>query len=187
MTYTLSPGWRHRGIVSCPESFFAASSGISAGYRVGILACRPRLRLFASDRKSSSFASEYRYTQSCVQYALPAVCDFVRPQSDGVQNGTTMLPMYTAAFRQCGKYSRLFYLRNLDMIFPFMQRNAKAEGEPKSLWQASSAPRCLAFAWPEAREAKTSQILPSLGNAAVDGMHRHHACTRCVAERAGSF
>lgn len=187
MTRAMSPGWRHCGIVSCPDFPLLASSGVSAGCRTGILACRPLLRGRSAGRKSSPSPSIYRHAQPCAQTVLRPADAFVCFEQGIVQNTDVMWSVRAALSVQSDVDCTLMYLSNFDTEFPFTQRNAKTEGEPKSLWQASSAPRCLAFAWPVAREGNPSRILSSYGNTAVDGMRGRYVRMRCIAGRTGSF
>ena len=187
MTRAMSPGWRHCGIVSCPDFPLLASSGVSAGCRTGILACRPLLRGRSAGRKSSPSPSVYRHAQPCVQAILRSADAFVCLEQGIVQNTDVMRSVRAALSVQSDVDCTLMYLSNFDTEFPFTQRNAKTEGEPKSLWQASSAPRCLAFAWPVAREGKPSRILSSYGNTAVDGMRGCYVRMCCITGRTGSF
>lgn len=183
MTYALSPGWRLCGIVSCPDSFLPASSGISAGYRTGILALLPHHRGRLACRLSSPSLTYISYARRCVQIFLHPVHALLRPESHSEQRrSATPSPQ-----RTCEAGSSLSLVRNFAAIFPSTQRKAKAEGEPKSLWQASSAPRCPAFAWPEACEGQPSRILSSSENTTVLGMRRLHSARRRIAGRTGSF
>ena len=187
MTRAMSPGWRHCGIVSCPDFPLLASSGVSAGCRTGILACRPLLRGRSAGRKSSPSPSIYRHAQPCVQAILRSADAFVCLEQGIVQNTDVVLSVRAVLPVQGVANCKLMYVSNFDTEFPFTQRNAKTEGEPKSLWQASSAPRCLAFAWPVAREGKPSRILSSYGNTAVDGMRGCYVRMCCITGRTGSF
>ncbi len=182
MTRARSPEWRLCGTVSCAESPLAAPSGVSAGYRTGIPACRPLLSSLLAGCTSSRSPFVCRY-ESVLRPADGAV----RLEHGRVQNEYAVPPVRAAQSAQRSAHCAFFYLRNFDTKFPFTQRNAKAEGDSKSLWQASSAPLCLAFARSEAREGRPSRILSSYGNTAVDGMRGLYARMCCIAGRAGSF
>ena len=201
MTYAQSPGWRLCGTVSCPESYLTASSGVSAGCRTSTLALRPYPCGRSAGRTSSPFLPSLRDAQAvlCTADALRPVvpaqgwqCAAMRPRHASSARFSCLCSVSGATVpeglqKKCSLSRPLVHQENFASIFPFTQREAKAEGEPKSLWQASSAPRCLAFAWPEACEGKTSQILSSLWSAAVCGMRRPFVCMCRIAGRAGSF
>lgn len=148
MMYAVSPGWRLWCTVPCPEFFLFASSGFSAGRRTGELALRSHSRFSSARREFSLFSALRICTWRKAQALLRPAFGTCAKKAD----------VSSARMREEHRLGRGCAFWALKTIFPFMKREAKAEGEPKFLWQAASAPLCPAFAWPEAREGKPSRI-----------------------------